>query len=247
MLLPLRCAGIRLLRSRGVLLVKNGILAAAALAAFVVGAPLAHADTFKYNFCPGDDSCNADLSEASLTFQTVDGTADVNDYVLTVRIAGTLTDLFIDTIDFSTGREFAVLPALNAAPNGTLLTDWTAKYDKVNAAAGNNCSGEISNHLFVCSKSTTGNGPSLEGTNDWVFSVDFLGTGTLGRHSSVDLRAMFVNGRGSKVGALMSPEHNYTFDTTGPNDSTGSVPEPAVLTLFGAVLAVGARRLRARK
>jgi hypothetical protein len=256
-------AAIQLPLEAGSDIVKKAILAATAMAAFVMGAPSAQADTFKYNFCPGDDSCTVDLTEASLIFQAVDGTADVNDYTLTIRFVGTSTDLFIDTIDFSTGLEFAGLPSLTSAPDGTLLSDWTTKYDKVNAAAGNNCTGDMSNHRFVCSKATTGNGPSFAGTNDWVFSVDFLGTDTLGEDSPVDLRALFVNGRGGKAG-LLATDQNYTFDTTGSNDTTGpndttgvndttghsettgSVPEPATLTLFGAGLALGARRLRRR-
>ena len=99
---------------------KNGMLALIAAGALSVGAGSAQADTFKYNFCPADDSCHPDLSEASLTFETVDGTADGNDYLLTVRFAGTVGDVFIDTIDFSTGLEFAGLPQLTSAPSGTV-------------------------------------------------------------------------------------------------------------------------------
>jgi hypothetical protein len=232
--------------------VKKGILAAAAVAALMIGAPAAYADTFKYNFCPLDDSCPDDLTEGSLTFETIDGTADVNDYTLTVRFTGTLASLFIDTIDFSSGLEFAGLPSLTSAPEGTLLGHWTTRYDKVNASAGNNCSGEMSNHLFVCSKATTGNGPSVAGTNEWVFLLDFLGAGVMGVDSNVDLRALFVDANGRKVGELMSP-HSHTFDTTGPSDTTGpgdttgNVPEPAMLALFGVALTFGARRLRTRK
>ena len=250
---------------------KKGILAVAAAAAFVIAAPAAHADTFKYNFCPIDDSCPDDLTEGSMTFETLDGTLDVNDYTLTVRFVGTLTDLFIDTIDFTANLQFASLPTLTSAPTGTALSDWTTKYDKVNASAGNNCNGEIVNHLFACSKSTTGNGPSVAGTNDWVFLVDFLGDDLLGEGNKVDLRALFVNSEGRKVGTLMSPSV-HTFDTTGQSDTTGtgdttgagdttgvgdttgntsettgSVPEPAMLSLFGAALAIGAHRLRARR
>jgi hypothetical protein len=232
--------------------VKKGILAVAVAAAFVIAAPAAHADTFKYDFCPVDDSCPDDLTEGSLTFETLDASADVNDYTLTVRFVGTLTGLFIDTIDFTTNLEFAALPTLTSAPSGTVLTDWTTKFDKVNAAAGNNCNGEIANHLFACSKSTTGNGPSVQGINEWVFLVDFLGDDVLGEDNKVDLRALFVNSEGRKVGTLMSPT-THTFDTTGQNDTTGTedttgtVPEPAMLSLFGAALALGAHRLRVRR
>jgi hypothetical protein len=101
-----------------------------------MSAPVAEAETFKYNFCPLDASCHDDLSEGSLTFQTVDGTLDVNDYTMTVRFAGTSASLFVDTIDFTTGLEFAYMPVLTSAPDGTALGDWTTKYDKTNAAAG---------------------------------------------------------------------------------------------------------------
>jgi hypothetical protein len=238
-------------------IVKKGILAAAAAAVFVMSVSAAQADTFKYNFCPVDADCPDDLTEGSMTFESIDGTLDVNDYTLTVRFVGTLDDLFIDTIDFTTGLEFASLPTLTLAPTGTVIGDWTTKYDKVNASAGNNCNGEMVNHLFACSKATTGNGPSVDGSNEWVFSVDFLGAGELGEESPVDLRALFVDGDGRKV-ELVSPS-THTFDTTGPSDTTGAidttggsdttgrVPEPAMLTLFGAALALGARRLRARR
>ena len=79
--------------------------------------------------------------------------------------------------------------------------------------------------------------------------------------TDVDLRALFVDGAGRKAG-LMSPG-TYTFDTTGPSDTTGpndttgpgdttgdttgTVPEPAILAMFGAALALGARRLRSRR
>jgi hypothetical protein len=226
-------------------IVKKGILAVAVAAAFVIAAPAAHADTFKYDFCPVDDSCPDDLTEGSLTFETLDATVDLNDYTLTVRFVGTLNNLFIDTIDFTAGLEFASLPSLTSAPTGTVLTDWMTNFDKVNASAGNNCDGEIANHLFACSKATIGNGPSVEGVNEWVFSVNFLGTDVLDEDSVVDLRALFVDGNGRKAG-LMSPSV-HTFDTTGPSDTTGTVPEPAMLSLFGAALALGAHRLRVRR
>ena len=235
---------------------KKGMLALVAAGALVIGASTAQADTFKYNFCPIDDSCPDDLTEASLTFETLDATLDPNDYELTIRFVGTLADLFIDTIDFTTNLEFAALPGLTSAPDGTLLADWMTKYDKANASAGNNCSGEIVNHLFACSKSTTGNGPSVAGINEWIFSVNFLGETGLSSANKVDLRALFVDSNGRKVGTLMSPT-THTFDTTGASDTTGdttgtdettgNVPEPAMLTLLGAALAMGARRLRASR
>jgi hypothetical protein len=112
---------------------------------FACGVSAAHADTFTFNFCPGNVSCHADMTEASLTFATIDGSADVNDYNLTIRFVGTLTNLFLDTIDFTAGLAMADMPVLTAAPEGTVLGDWTTRFDKLNASPGNNCSGTLAN------------------------------------------------------------------------------------------------------
>jgi len=64
------------------------------------------------------------------------------------------------------------------------------------------------------------------------------------------LRALFVNASGDKVGAVMSPEGLFVTTTTtatpttGGTPTTGSVPEPAMLSLLGLGLAMGARQLR---
>ena len=105
-------------------------------------------------------------SPKQLAFATIDGSADANDYNLTIRFVGTLTNLFLDTIDFTSGLAMTDMPVLTAAPEGTVLGDWTTRFDKLNAAVGNNCSGTLPNQKFACSKATTGNGPdSQEPTN----------------------------------------------------------------------------------
>jgi len=223
---------------------------------FAGGVTAAQADTFTFNFCPGDADCPADLTEASLSFATVDGTADVNDYSVTIRFVGTLTDTYIDAIDFTAGPALAAMPVLTQAPEGTVLGDWTTRFDKISASANNNCSGEIGNHKFVCSKSTTGNGPDMAGINEWIFSVDFAGNGLITPDSPVDLRAYFVDASGAMAG-LFSPEGTVatttttetptttdTPTTTETPTTTGNVPEPAVLSLFGVALAMAGRRLR---
>jgi hypothetical protein len=233
------------------------VLSSALVLMFVAAAPAAYADTFTFNFCPGNPSCHADLTEASLSFATIDGTGDVNDYTLTVTFKGTLANVFIDSLDFSAGMELAAVPLLTSVPSGTVAGDWTTLFDKINNG-GPSCAGEMTNHLFGCSKSMIGNGPDFAGTNSWVYSVDFLGSSVVGATSGVNLRAIFVDGKGKKVGDIMSPEGHFVSTTTtatptsggtpssGGTPTTGSVPEPAELLLFGTALAMGARRLRRR-
>jgi len=229
-------------------------LFAAACAAFLATAPGADASTFTFNFCPGNVQCNADLSETSLTFTSVDGTADVNDYTMTVTITGTLTNTFIDSIDFTAGMDFASLPVLTSAPTGTILGDWTTALDKISNGASN-CVGGGASDMFACSKSTTGIRPDFAGTNSWVYSVDFVGSTQIGPTSAINLRALFVDANGDKVGAVMSPMGNYVTTTTSTpttdgtpttngTPTTGNVPEPAILSMLGLGLALGARKLR---
>jgi hypothetical protein len=104
--------------------------------------------------------------------------------------------------------------------------------------------------MFACSKSTTGNGPDFAGTNTFIYSVDFAGTGLISATSKVDLRALFVNASGDKVGAVMSPEGCSSprrpprRQRTAGTPTTGSVPEPAMLSLLGLGLAMVPRQLR---
>ena len=91
---------------------KTVMAAVGAVVILGASASAAQADTLSFNFCPGNASCNADLTEASITFQTVDGTVDVNDYTLTIRFVGTLSNVFIDSVDFASGLQFASLPVM---------------------------------------------------------------------------------------------------------------------------------------
>lgn len=228
---------------------KAGILVTMALGALMATGRAADASTFTFNFCPGNASCHADLTEASISFATVDGTLDVNDYTVTVTFVGTLTNTFIDSIDFTTGIELASLPSLTAVSADTVLSDWTTRLDKISNGAGS-CAAGGSSSLFACSKSTTGSGPDFAGVNTWTYAVDFAGSEVVGLTSPVDLRALFVNADGVKVGAVMSAERNYVTTTTGTPTTdgtpttTGSVPEPALLSLLGIGFAFVARRLR---
>ena len=216
---------------------KAGICVAMAFGAVLAAGRPADASTFTFNFCPGNASCNADLSDASISFATVDGTLDVNDYTVTVSFVGTLASTFIDSIDFTAGLDFASLPSLTAVSADTLLADWTTKLDKISNGAGN-CAGGGASQLFVCSKSITGTRPDLAGSNTWSYAVDFAGNDVIGSATAVTLRAIFVNADGDKVGTILGAEGRLSSATAA------SVPEPALLSLLGLGFAITARRFR---
>ena len=224
---------------------KAGILATVALGAVFAAARPADASTFTFSFCPGDASCNADLTETSISFATIDDTLDANDYTVTVKFVGTLANTFIDSFDFTAGIDFASLPSLTAVSADTMLSDWSSQLDKINNGA-NNCVGGGASQKFACSTSTTGNGPSLAGLNTWTYTMDFAGSDVIGQSTAVTLRALFVNDSGEKVGPVMSAMGNLVSGTSGNAVTTGSVPEPAVLSLLGVGFAVAARRFRRR-
>jgi hypothetical protein len=242
----------------------------AAIAAAMFTASAAQAATFTYNFCGNpdiageSDTCPADLSEASLTFVSIDGTADVNDYTLTVRFVGTDPALYIDSFDVQAPFDINPKPGLTSTA-GSALGDWSVYYNKIDDGQG--CTEDKNNHKFVCVISdgndalpaTNPLGASFAGTNDWVFTVNFDGDLTLTSTSNVNLRANFSDAQGNTQGqgipGNLSPSGKYVFDTTGPQDTSGpvdtiggpgNVPEPALLSLLGLGLVGAAARLRKR-
>src|SRR5204863_1622477 len=94
---------------------KKAAFGLAVLAAGILSASTTQASQFAFNFCPGNASCPADLTEASITFTTKDATPDVNDYTVDITFKGTLTNTFIDMIDFTGGLDMASAPTLDTA------------------------------------------------------------------------------------------------------------------------------------
>ena len=228
---------------------KRVIFGLAVLTAGLVSASTAQASQFSFNFCPGNASCPADLTEASITFTTKDGTADVNDYTVGITFKGTLTNTFIDMIDFTADIDMAK-PTLDTPPAGPSASTWDIFFDKVDNGQG--CSTDGNNTMFACAVSTTGTGPDLAGTNTWTFSVNFDGNTLVDANSGVNLRALFVNSDGVKVGSILSPDgHAVTTTTTAtPTNTgqvtTGNIPEPALLSMLGLGLVGAAYRSRRR-
>jgi len=229
---------------------KRVVFGLAVLAAGILSASTTQASQFAFNFCPGNASCPADLTEASITFTTKDGTADVNDYTVAITFKGTLTNTFIDMIDFTADIDMAK-PTLDTPPAGPSVSTWNIFFDKVDN--GNGCSTDGNNKKFACAVSATGNGPDFAGTNTWIFSVDFDGNSLVSANSAVNLRALFVDANGGKVGSILSPDGKAVTTTTtvtpttdGTPTTSGTVPEPALLSMLGLGLAGAAYRSRRR-
>lgn len=224
--------------------------AALALAALTLSASSALASSFSINFCPGDGSCPANVTEASLTFTEDLGTPDLNDYTLQMKITGGAGDpTYIDQISFTivtadnvtAAGGYEVTPTLTGAPSG--IANWAVFYDNVNNGGG--CSADTHNSKEVCAQSlagiNSGNGALVNGTNIWTFSVDLADdVAALGVGSVVNLRAAFLTAN-LKNGGILSPGDGTLRQTDVP-----TVPEPTSIALLGSGLLMAARARRRR-
>jgi PEP-CTERM motif len=209
----------------------------AAVITVSLGSPAVAATIIDINYCPGDATCPAGVTEARLTFEDNLLTDDLNDYLVTIKISGDATSpYYVDEVSFKIDSaqvgDYEVLPTLQSAP--VPGSPWLVYFDNVSGSA-NSCIASTGQQQAVCSQSGPANpinyGAPLQGqTLTWTFLVDLNDSeGQLSADSSVNLRAQFLDQNGKNAG-ILSP-----------------VPEPGTLALLGigaSVAAIGRRRAR---
>ena len=210
----------------------------------------AAAASFTFDFCPSTECTGDNLTQATLEFtETVDAAdpTDLNDYILELTLAGTGTDT-IDQVSFTLGGVqtpggYESRPVVqNPTPDGLA---WSVFYD--NVANAGSCLADGGSQE-VCANST-GNGPTVDGTQTWTWFVDLDNDlGVIGVGSSANLRAHFLTAAGGP-GGNFSPSGNVisTTSVTTVITTDSDLPEPTLLTLLGAGLAGVSLRLRRRK
>jgi hypothetical protein len=96
------------------------VLVAFAFATFAIGTTQASAAAFTFQFCPSAECTEDGLTSATLRFDELLATADVNDYQLTATILGGPTGSTLDEILISVSNfreaDYTTL-TLNGAPN----------------------------------------------------------------------------------------------------------------------------------
>ena len=232
-----------------------GVVAGLALTASM-GATKAEAASLTVNFCPGDSTCPANITEASLTFDEVMG-GDVNDYIATIRIVGDASiaaePTFIDSVQFKVdgtdSGDYEFQPILQTFPAAG--APWEVYWDNISNAPGA-CTSDGTGASGLCSNSTGAvSGALVDGINEWTFLVDFVDSyGPLEAGDPVNLRAEFDNADMSNFGILSPGGGDLTTTTTTDDlnvDTDTVVAEPATLILVGLSLGLGAHRARRKQ
>jgi hypothetical protein len=209
----------------------------ATITTVVLAAPAAAAQIININYCPGDSTCPAGVTEARLTFDEI-ANSDPNDYLVSIKISGDgSAPFYVDEVSFKIDSaqvgDYEVLPSLISAP--VPGSPWLTYFDNVSGSTSS-CISNTGQQQAVCSQSGPGDllnygAPLQNQTLTWTFLVDLNDSeGPLSASSAVNLRAQFLTESGKNAG-ILSP-------TPSP------VPEPGTLALLGIGGSLAAIRRR---